>query len=436
MNADLYRAFWRWHFYAGLIALPFLAWLAVTGGLYLFKPEIERIVYARALQVDGQKPSLPVSQIVANAQGTVGGTVTQVDVPQATTESWRLRIETKAGVKTAFVDPSTGAVKGVVSEGGVMQTIHDLHSLALTGPVGNALIEMAAGWAIVLIVTGIMLWWPSGGAPILALRAKPTQRLFWRDLHASVGILGGAIALFLAMTGMPWSVFWGKQVQRVIAESGYGRPPAPGLQPWERHKAAASGAATARQKSLPWALQEASMPHARHRADVGIDAIVRLSRNLGIGRAVSISIPQNPGEPYSVSRVAHRAQDARVIYVEPETGNVLQDVGHRQFGTGAKIVEWGIATHQGKQYGPANRWVMLAGCIALLLMCITAPVLWWKRRVNGGLARPPEAAVTGNRELAATVAALLGLLFPLTGATMVLAHFVDALLVRRSARRS
>jgi hypothetical protein len=35
--SDLYRAVWRWHFYAGLIAIPFLISLAVTGGLYLFK---------------------------------------------------------------------------------------------------------------------------------------------------------------------------------------------------------------------------------------------------------------------------------------------------------------------------------------------------------------------------------------------------------------
>jgi len=29
----LYRTIWRWHFYAGLIVLPFLLWLAITGGL-------------------------------------------------------------------------------------------------------------------------------------------------------------------------------------------------------------------------------------------------------------------------------------------------------------------------------------------------------------------------------------------------------------------
>lgn len=39
--ASFYRAVWRWHFYSGLITLPFLILLAVTGGLYLFRAEID-----------------------------------------------------------------------------------------------------------------------------------------------------------------------------------------------------------------------------------------------------------------------------------------------------------------------------------------------------------------------------------------------------------
>ena len=36
-----YRTIWRWHFYAGLIAIPFILWLATTGAIYLFRPQIE-----------------------------------------------------------------------------------------------------------------------------------------------------------------------------------------------------------------------------------------------------------------------------------------------------------------------------------------------------------------------------------------------------------
>jgi len=40
-GGTLYRTLWRWHFYAGLICIPFVIWLAVTGSVYLFRPQIE-----------------------------------------------------------------------------------------------------------------------------------------------------------------------------------------------------------------------------------------------------------------------------------------------------------------------------------------------------------------------------------------------------------
>ena len=40
IGSALYRALWRWHFFAGLICAPIVILLAVTGALYLFKDEI------------------------------------------------------------------------------------------------------------------------------------------------------------------------------------------------------------------------------------------------------------------------------------------------------------------------------------------------------------------------------------------------------------
>ncbi|MFT8816373.1 PepSY domain-containing protein, partial [Acetobacter fabarum] len=32
---------WRWHFFSGLFCLPFVAFLSLTGAVYLFKPQID-----------------------------------------------------------------------------------------------------------------------------------------------------------------------------------------------------------------------------------------------------------------------------------------------------------------------------------------------------------------------------------------------------------
>ena len=44
---SLYQVVWRWHFIAGLLVLPFLVMMAITGGAYLFQPELDHMAYHR-----------------------------------------------------------------------------------------------------------------------------------------------------------------------------------------------------------------------------------------------------------------------------------------------------------------------------------------------------------------------------------------------------
>ena len=407
----LYRSVWRWHLVAGLLVLPFLAWLAVTGALYLYKPEIERAVYADWLRVE-VRPALPLAVLTARVAASTGGRVTQVAKPAAA-ESWRMTIAMPDGERrTAFVDPGDGRVLGTTRPGGVMGLVKELHSLAITGPIGNAAIEIAAGWTIVLVLTGIWLW---ASKPRFGVRGPVRGRRFWRDLHASTGVVAGAVILFLAVTGMPWSGVWGKGLQTLVAARGWGRPPSPTPVGHGEH----GGAAT-----LPWSMQRAGVP-VGHGGDIGPDRALAAARARGIGDAWSLTLPASPGAPYLVSAAIVRTDDARAIHVDAGTGRVLQDARYRDFGGGAQAIEWGIAAHQGQQYGEVNRLVMLAGCLAILLLVVSAPVMWVKRRPRG-LGLPPGRS---GRGLAALMAGS-GLLFPLTGLTML-----AALLVERIARR-
>ena len=41
-DGSLYRTIWRWHFYAGAFVVPMVLVLALTGSIYLFKPQLDR----------------------------------------------------------------------------------------------------------------------------------------------------------------------------------------------------------------------------------------------------------------------------------------------------------------------------------------------------------------------------------------------------------
>jgi uncharacterized iron-regulated membrane protein len=416
MHNPLYRAVWRWHFYAGLAVLPFLAWLAVTGGLYLYKPEIEGLVYRAWTHVPAGA-ALPIATLTASVERQAQAKVLQIAFPATRGTSWRMTLATPEGTRRlAFVDPQTGALLGTTGDGGVMQIVRTLHSLAIAGPIGNALIECVAGWAILLVASGLYLWWPRRGAPVFALRGRPAGRLFWRDLHASVGLVAAAVILFLALTGMPWTGVWGGALQRQVAGHGLGRPAPPAADPHAGHD------------SLPWSLQAAGQPMAEMVGDLGPDRIARIAAARGLAPPWTMTLPSGHA-PYLVSAAIIRADDAHILYLDPATGAVLQDSRYAGFGAGARTIEWGIAVHQGQHYGEPNRLVMLAGCVAILLLALTAPVLWWKRRRHGRLRAPPAADPRSARGVAALMLAV-GALFPLTGASLL-----AVLLAERAFRR-
>lgn len=431
-SGGLYRAIWRWHFYAGLLVLPFLAWLAITGAIYLYKPELERLVQPQLVEVVPAGSPLAISAVVERVEQATGATVTEVDRPARRDRSWRLLVTTAEGhARTAWVDPYRGTVLGLTRKGGALQTVRDLHSLILTGTIGNALIEAVGGWAILLVVTGVYLWWPRGSGPAVGVRGSPARRLFWRDLHASVGIVAGVVVLFLATTGMPWTGVWGNALRGAIASHGLGRPDAPTAAMPPEHAGHGGHAA----ESLPWSLQHTSMPHGS-RGDIGADRAAALAARHGMALPWVLSLPSAPGEPYLFSRTIRQAGDGRALYLDAGTGRVLQDARFPSFGKGAQLVEWGIATHKGEQYGEPNRLLMLFGCIAVLLLAITAAAMWWKRRAPGSLSAPARHADTRRARAVLAMMLAAGVLFPLTGLTMVIALAGEGLVsVWRSGKR-
>jgi uncharacterized iron-regulated membrane protein len=407
-DTGFYRAMWCWHFYAGLIVLPVLALMAVTGALYLYKPEIEAMLYPVQIADTSKATILPPSRLIAAVERATGVHATQIVRPASTAESWRVMTKAETGPSTVhFVDPRDGRLLGAMRGGGIMKTVKDLHSLALTGTVGNRLVEVVAGWAILLCITGLYLRWPRRGQPALAIRGQATGRLFWRDLHGTLGFLSAGVILFLAVTGMPWTEVWGGGLRGVVAANDWGRPKMAAI-PWSAPA----------KDALPWTLREGGAAAGRA-GNKGVDAALRIATARGIS-GLQLILPASPGAPYLAASIVTQAQDARAITIDAASGAVVQDMDWRMFGPGAQAVEWGIATHQGQQYGEVNRLLMLAGCLCLLLLCLTAPVLWWKRRQQGRLT-PPPAATPAARRMVAGMMLFIGLLFPLTGLSMVAA---------------
>jgi uncharacterized iron-regulated membrane protein len=90
--------------------------------------------------------------------------------------------------------------------------------------------------------------------------------------------------------------------------------------------------------------------------------------------------------------------------------------------------------HQGRQYSAVNLAVMLAGCLALVAMCASGVAAWWMRRPAGRLAAPSRRDGDRLARGVIAIAAVLGCVFPLLGASMLAVLLIDLLLQRCTAR--
>ncbi|MDQ2820701.1 MAG: PepSY domain-containing protein [Pseudomonadota bacterium] len=435
MQASVYRRIWRWHFYAGLVCLPFILSLAITGALYLFHQQIDDVVYGSTLLRPDSPATLPASLVVDAAVKAYPGQAIAITFPADNRHNGQVDVAQAAGVLQVFVDPASGKVAGAIREDArLMTTIKHIHSLAIVGTAGKVVIEIVAGWIIVLMATGTYLWWPRGRtAGVVAIRPGATGRIWWRDLHAVTGAFGGIVILFLALTGMPWSVVWGTNVNAWLTAHGLGVPAGmwAGV-PKSDVPASALG-------TLPWAQQQdavpaSSNPHAMHEGMTmapasfqaqGIDAVVA---HAGILPGDRLALPRDAHGVFSVIHLPGQVEQQRVRHIDQYTGRVLMDIRGTDIGAVGRVTEWGVAVHQGLQYGWPNVFVMLAGCLALMCLCISGIVVWWKRRPAGTLAAPERRDDDHLATGVLAIAVVLGCLFPLLGASMLSVLLIDTLL--------
>lgn len=431
-----YRAVWRWHFYAGVFVMPFLMLLALTGGVYLFKDEIDHAVYRRMIEV-APAPGMTSPDVwPASAARAAGGRAANILIPSQPDEAVRIRVDRPDGSqRTVFVDPHSARVTGVTAYGGVMETIKRLHSLELFGPAMNILVEIVAGWAIILFATGLYLWWPRGRrvATIAMTSTDARRRPFWRDLHALTGFYVGAVILFLAVTGMPWSAVWGDRFLNVVRESGLGRPAAPpAASAWSHagHHNAPSG--------VGWTMEHAVL-YGQTAHDPSLARVMAVADGRNLPRPYTVNMPEDPALAWTVAPQTRKAEEARSLYVDGQTGAVRADVRWSQFGVGAKAFEWGIAVHQGLQYGQLNRIVMLLGCLGVWVLAISGLVMWWKRRRPDPrrlrLGAPPAPPGARVRFVVLGIVLPLAILYPLTGLSLLAALLIDRIVQVLSRRR-
>ena len=81
-------------------------------------------------------------------------------------------------------------------------------------------------------------------------------------------------------------------------------------------------------------------------------------------------------------------------------------------------------------FGLANQLLMAAVCLLIIFSYVSGLVLWWKRRPGERFGVPPLRHDLPRWKTAIGVMIVLGVIFPLVGASLLLLFAFDWLLAR------
>ncbi|MGJ8734824.1 MAG: PepSY domain-containing protein, partial [Cellulophaga sp.] len=114
-NRKLNQWLWKWHFIAGLISLPFVVLLAITGGIYLFKEAYEapKQAHIKTVKVEGKAISYQEQwQLAKTALHKAPNTMVIPTEANQATEFTSGRFSHK---NSAFVNPYKAEIAGNIS---------------------------------------------------------------------------------------------------------------------------------------------------------------------------------------------------------------------------------------------------------------------------------------------------------------------------------
>src|SRR5450830_1422378 len=442
---SFYNLAWRWHFYAGLFVAPFMVLLALTGIIYLFKPQLDPLLYSDLMTVQAGHHNLNADDQMRRIEMAYPQARIKQYLPPINPERSAQFVLIRDGRElNVFIDPYRGNVLGEQDAKLNLQAVaRALHGELMIGTLGDRLVELAAGWGVMLVVSGLYLWWPRGksSAGVLWPRFNSRGRVFWRDMHAVAGFWGAAFLLVMLLSGMTWTGFWGKQYADL-----WNTFPAAMWNNVPQSDQQARILNTASQQTVPWAMENTPMPmsgdhaeHMKHGAmsnapaapTLRLQQVVDLATARKVEPGYSITFPTTADGVFTVAVFADDPRNDATLHVDQYTGKVLADVRWEHYNGVARATETGVMLHEGKMFGWVNQLIVLLICLMILLSAVSGVVIWWKRRPAGGLGVPPLRHDLPKWKTAMVIMLGLAIIFPLVGASLIVVWALDRLLLSR-----
>jgi uncharacterized iron-regulated membrane protein len=189
----LRRAAFQVHLWSGLVLGLYILMLSVTGSILVYRIELDRWAATQVPPFDPDRPQVSKETITESARRAYPGweIVRQGERVSRRVPAIGVTFQ-RAGVQTEqLFDPYTGAHLGIAVTAGqdVILDLVNLHDDLLFGRDGRWWNGIASAFVTVLVLTGLVVWWPGVSRWRRSLGVKMSggwRRIMW-DVHSAIG---------------------------------------------------------------------------------------------------------------------------------------------------------------------------------------------------------------------------------------------------------
>ena len=370
------------HLWLGLASGIVVLIVSITGCLYVFQKEISETVRKDQFFVQATSPSTrPLSELLQTAQAALGPSmpINDITVYRQPDRSWEfmaynfndtsLTYFSAVGYfQSVYVDPYTGKVLGVYDYKydffNIVKYIH--WSLLLNTPYGQPIVGWSTFVFVLLLITGLVLWWPKKWTKALRDRSfkikwKASFKRVNYDLHNVPGFYSLIPALIISLTGMVFAFRWFEAVVYV----------------------AASGSTTPPPQVSVVSVDSLAGVRASHPMDIAFHEALRQLPEAR--RLVIIPAAGREGTIYALGykgRETYYGSDA--LQFDQYSGKLLQRRNNSEKNGGEKLVEMNYDIHVGAIAGLTGKILAFIASLICAALPVTGFIIWWgKRRKKG-----------------------------------------------------
>ncbi|WP_069130084.1 PepSY-associated TM helix domain-containing protein [Rhodohalobacter halophilus] len=370
------------HRWLGLITGAVVLILSITGAIFVFQKEFTHWLRHDVMYVEAETQRLSVEEMYGLTADALEvdrlsyGLTTYKDPGRSWTAFSFTRPDEPSWTyfgsieeyKTAYLNPYSGEVLTIIDEEkDFFQIVKGIHwSLLLSTPIGQPIVAWSTVIFLVLLITGMVLWWPkkwnkNGRKRSFNISWKSKWRRLNYDLHNVLGFYSLILAFVIGFTGLYWAF---PMVQKTLHFIGTG------------------------EYSMPQTEQEVVQSVV---GDSSVDSPLEAAYRNAWDRfpdADNISFIR-PAGTTGVIRAIVRGDD-KTYYEKSEmafdryTGEIVHVDDYDEKNRGEKLIAMNYDIHVGAIGGIPGKILAFLLCIVSGSLPVTGFIMWWDKRKRNG----------------------------------------------------